>query len=116
MKRRKKNICRTLRRNRPYLVTITTGPMFVNRRAMMYLSFCGEEGFRGAVFVNGEDILAGVMEANRLGINPHGEVMGVEIPAEAAGHEMIQNNKNRLLSRDDMEALGLEPVRVGDME
>ncbi len=115
MKRRKKNICRTLRRNRPYRVTITTGPTFFSGRAMMYLSFCGEEGFRGAVFVDGEDILAGVMEANRLGINPHGEVMGVEVPAWLSGHEKIQNNKNRLLSRDDMEALGLDPVRVGDM-
>lgn len=82
----------------------------------MYLSFCGEEGFRGAVFVAGNDILEGVAEANRLGINPHGEVVGLEIPDEHCDTEMIQGCRDRLLSRDDMEALGLEPIKLTDLE
>lgn len=41
-----------------------------------YLSFAGEEGFRGGCVVEADDFLSAISEAHRLGINPHGQVKG----------------------------------------
>jgi hypothetical protein len=65
-----------------------------------WLSFAGEDGFHGAVIVHANDFMEAVMRTNLMGINPHGEVVGLDIsPAHAKA--IPAHWKNRLLNRDD---------------
>ena len=48
----------------------------------MYLSFAGDEGWRGAVLVKAHGLTHAILECNRRKINPHGEVLGVDVPDE----------------------------------
>jgi hypothetical protein len=67
----------------------------------MYLSFVGEEGFRGGVFIpRAKDIIEAVEEAWRLGINPGGEVAALG-PGPMPPSEWVAI----LLSREDLVAL-----------
>jgi hypothetical protein len=70
---------------------------------LWYLSFAGEEGWRGCCFVRATDLLSAVSEAHRLECNPGGEVLGMPVPtqepqppAERIGH---------LLQLDDIRAI-----------
>lgn len=49
-----------------------------------WLSFADERGFLGAVVVPGSSFLEAVTAASLLGVNPGGEVQGVEIPGETS--------------------------------
>lgn len=68
----------------------------------VWLSFAGEEGFRGAIIIHANDFMEAIMRTNLLGINPHGEVAGMDIPAVAAA-KIPAHWKNRLLNREECE-------------
>lgn len=44
-------------------------------RRWWWLSFCGDEGFRGVAIVQGRGIIGAIRQARRLGINPGGVFM-----------------------------------------
>jgi hypothetical protein len=78
--------------------------------AWFYLSFAGEEGWRGAVIVQALDFIGAIERSNALKINPHGEVAGWEIP-----RRLIPSKewRDRLLAKADIEAIpGWGPVRT----
>lgn len=72
-----------------------------------WLSFAGEEGFRGAVIVHAEDFLTALMECNFRNLNPHGECLGMEIDAEYA-NLIPEHWKYKLLSREECEQFDAE--------
>lgn len=47
--------------------------------SLWYLSFAGEEGWRGCCHVSGTDIVTATARAHELGINPGGEVRGWDL-------------------------------------
>ena len=63
--------------------------------------------FRGAVIVQASGFLSAVARANELQINPGGEVAGFEILEEALPL-IPENQRNRLLTRAEVEAFGFE--------
>lgn len=65
--------------------------------AWYYLSFAGEEGFRGACIVEAIESMNAVAVATRLGINPGGEVVIVKAPAGPCPLPV-----NRLLTKADL--------------
>lgn len=80
--------------------------VFAEERAQpmqwFYLSFAGEEGFRGAAIVEARGIAGAVSRCNVLQINPHGEVMGVPI-GDAA--KVPPDARDRLLSKAELEQM-----------
>jgi hypothetical protein len=66
---------------------------------MVYLSFATDEEFYGAVIIEAHGIGHATMLTHQLGINPGGQVMAVDIPAE-----MIPSAKyhNRLLTKEEI--------------
>lgn len=77
-----------------------------------YLSFAGDEGFRGAIFVRGAPSFAeAVVTARATGISPGGECAGHSIPDEV---EVPDAAWNRLLSLDDLRSLGFDPQPLPD--
>ena len=67
-----------------------------------YLSFAGEDGWRGAVMVLARGFTSAVQVANRLGINPGGEIAGEHLPMEFFT-KVPDKYKDRLLNRDDLD-------------
>ena len=90
--------------------------------AFHYLSFAGEEGWRGCTVVEADSFLAAVARARRLGISPGGEVAGVIVPEEAMSDPDAAKHLaaclNRLMTREQMvEAFGeddLVPMNLED--
>ena len=78
-----------------------------------YLSFAGDEGWRGAVIVQAPGFQAAIQTAWNLGINPGGEVKGAELaddenlPKAAPGWA-----RNRLLTKDDL--MRIDKEAIGD--
>jgi hypothetical protein len=77
-----------------------------------YLSFAGNEGFRGACIVEARGVLSAVARCHQLGINPHGEVLGIPISSDQL-HRIPSDSRNILLTQerlniifDDMTTLG----------
>jgi hypothetical protein len=66
-----------------------------------YLSFVDHGVFQGACLVEARGMTQALQESHRLGINPGGEVMSIDMGADP-GHLPV----NRLLSRSEMEELG----------
>ena len=66
-----------------------------------YLSFADEE-FKGAVFVRATGMLDAVREAHVLGINPGGEVIGIEIEDETIAMLPAPEFRERLLTKADL--------------
>jgi hypothetical protein len=58
--------------------------------------------FLGAAVVEACGMAGAAFEAHRLGINPGGEVLGIEIPDKGVPPE---SHRNRLLSREEVEAM-----------
>ncbi len=80
-----------------------------------WLSFVGEEGFRGVVIVQANDLIEAIMRTVLGNLNPGGQVGGMEIPAEIAA--MIPEPwKNRLLSREDCARFDLEMKKSHPLE
>ena len=79
-----------------------------------YLSFAtDEDGFRGGNIVQADDFLGAVSESSRLGINPHGQCIGLplseaNIPAEEW--------HNHLLNKEDVCRIWADATRIGDLD
>lgn len=65
-----------------------------------YLSFADDNGFLGAIYIEARGFVSAVEMTKFLGINPGGEVMGVEVPVEYLPPE---DKREILLSKEDME-------------
>lgn len=68
-----------------------------NPLGLWYLSFSGEEGFRGAVIVEAHGVTTAVDVAWVLGINPGGEVLAIPCP-----FPVFPELQNRLLGKDEL--------------
>lgn len=68
----------------------------------MWLSFADVDGFRGIVILRAKDIVEAVQIANRLGINPGGQVMACEMPPT---FHVPEEATGKLLSRADCDRL-----------
>ena len=73
-------------------------------RKLWWVSFAGEEGFRGAVMVRADGFLEAVTETHWLGVNPGGEALGFDWPDERAAL-VPESYMNRLLSKAELEVL-----------
>ncbi len=58
--------------------------------------------FLGAVLVKAPDFITAVMQTHALGLNPGGEVQGIE--GDNLSDEMLEPWANRLLTRTECEA------------
>lgn len=67
-----------------------------------YLSFAGDEGFRGVVIVEASTLLHAVHVCNQLCLNPHGEVAGWHIPGDLMESDYPPSMRYRLLQREDL--------------
>jgi hypothetical protein len=66
-----------------------------------WLSFADDEGFLGGVLTRARGFLSAVQKARNLGINPGGEVQGIEIPEDVP--ESHKSYADQLLSKQDIE-------------
>jgi hypothetical protein len=75
-----------------------------------YISFAGEEGFRGATVVAERNIERALRKTWRLGINPSGEAAILTLPEECENDpetmEEITRMLNRLVPKDELIAHG----------
>ena len=73
-----------------------------------WLSFADKGGFRGVFITKAFGLLDAIRQANLLNQNPHGEVMGFEIPIDHPNGDMLKPELlNRLLQKEDLELAGL---------
>ncbi len=70
--------------------------------ALFWLSFCDDKSL-GAAIVEGADLLEAIKTAHRLGINPGGQVLSVQIPPEQ--EEGARRYRNRLMQRPEIERI-----------
>ena len=63
-----------------------------------WLSFADDDGFRGLVILEAPGFIAAVEKSRELGINPGGQVRGLEIPPHGM-HLFPEKYRNRLLPR-----------------
>jgi hypothetical protein len=78
-----------------------------NPLAWWYLSYAGEEGFRGGVIIEARGFTGAAIRSNILKASPGGEVMGLKIPPDKVPAEPY---RNRLLSPSELNEIW------GDME
>lgn len=79
-----------------------------------YLSYAGEDGFRGAVFLQAPGPASAVLIANIEKLSPGGEVMIVAVPPE---HIPEPKFWNRLLTKEEIqEASGQECKTIREWE
>lgn len=77
---------------------------------LWWLSFCDPykpagSQFLGACLVRAPDMIAAITRAHALGINPGGEVQGLEVPPQTPAKEaLIAPRVERLMSRGECEA------------
>jgi hypothetical protein len=67
-----------------------------------YLSYTGEEGFRGGIIIEARGFVSATLLANILKISPGGEVAGLKIPPD---HLPPGEIPTRLLSKDELTEL-----------
>jgi hypothetical protein len=87
--------------------------MAQNSKHWMYLSFAGPDTFNGAVYIEAFGLITAIIRCNELGINPHGEVIGVDVPE---GKLPAAEYLNRVLSLEDLEAAGQNPRKLTELE
>jgi hypothetical protein len=78
-----------------------------------YISFADDDGFLGGVVIKGKGFTSAIMASHRLGINPGGEAMGIEIPPD---HEPPESAVGRLLSRAEVESFFGPGTTLGEYE
>lgn len=67
-----------------------------------WLSYAGEEGFRGGVLIQAPDFLSACLLSKQLGLSPGGQVCGDEMPAERAKEMMAETGiRERVLLRKE---------------
>jgi hypothetical protein len=79
---------------------------------LWYFSFAGEEGFRGGLIIHAKSFCGAVTLSHRLGVNPGGELQGMEIAGEIAA-TVDAKWIGRLLSRTELEAMDAEHKKRG---
>lgn len=85
-----------------------------------WVSFAGDEGFRGIAIVRAHDVAEAALIAMLLGINPGGEVLALEVPPEYGpppaewDHKLITDKEriNDLTNKWH----GCDAVRLGDVD
>lgn len=70
-----------------------------------WVSFSGDEGFRGACIVAADCFDSALRYTHRIGINPGGAVQSMELE-DANAQNVAPYELNRLYSKAEMEALG----------
>jgi hypothetical protein len=65
-----------------------------------WMSFVGEEGFRGGILTRAPGFLSAVAKVNILGLSPGGEIKGVDVVSMP---EEFKQYADRLLSKEDLE-------------
>jgi hypothetical protein len=76
-------------------------------KTYFWLSFVGDEGFRGACIVEAPDMISAVSMAHRLGCNPGGQVQGAEV--EDCDEIQIEIEKwglGKLITKEEMASAG----------
>lgn len=70
-----------------------------------WLSFVDDSGFRGAILTRANGIGTALTKTHLLGINPGGEVCGIEIPDEVIDTSPYNHkySADQLLSKEDIE-------------
>lgn len=81
--------------------------------AVWWLSFADKNGSLGVCLVEARGFMRAVSIAHALGINPGGEVQGVEVPPTEQEWRLP---RNRLLSPPDLRELGYRTVREHEDE
>ena len=76
-----------------------------------WLSFVGEEGFKGGALVRAESLFDAVIKTHTLGINPGGQVMGVPVDRDDPG----PFEENRLYSKKEINRLD-KAVEIGEQD
>lgn len=71
------------------------------RDSLWWLSFAGEEGFRGVIITRAFEFLDAVRKTHVLGINPGGQVKGAMCPPENE-HLVRDADVDRLLTREEI--------------
>lgn len=71
---------------------------------LFYLSFAGDEGFRGAVVTRANGPTTALIKVHRLGINPGGQALTIELPADHH-HRVPEDALDRLLNLSDVNAI-----------
>jgi hypothetical protein len=67
-----------------------------------YLSFAGEEGFRGGCIVAGKGEISALQRSHKLRINPGGQVLFIKVPNDKLPPHQY---RDRLLSREQLEEI-----------
>ena len=78
-----------------------------------YLSFAGEEGFRGAVVVEAPTFGLAVLRTTVLKINPHGEVLGAIISEEELPPTIY---RHKLLSKEQIKEIWPDADTLSNLE
>lgn len=78
-----------------------------NPLAWFYLSFAGDEGWRGAAFIEAHGPTEAVYLAHRKQISPGGEVMLIKVPTDELPAEQY---RTRLLDKEEVERATGAPV------
>jgi hypothetical protein len=85
-----------------------------NPKHWIYLSFAKPDtGFAGCVYVEAHGLITAVIRANELGINPHGQIVGVDVPDE---HLIPEEYRNRLLTKEEHDKSGITLHSLADLD
>jgi hypothetical protein len=79
----------------------------------VYLSFAKPEGFAGCVYVQAHGLITAIIRANELGINPHGEVIGVDVPDE---NLVPEEYRDRLLTKEEHDKSGITLHSLAELD
>lgn len=69
---------------------------------LFYISFAGDDGFRGATVVGAENEGAACDEARKRGINPGGQAVIIKIPDEEETNPEVMSMLNRLIGKKEL--------------
>ena len=74
-------------------------------KTLWWLSFAGDEGFRGVLVIPATGFIESVMLSHKLGLNPGGSVIGYSCP-EYQKKGIPESHVGRLLTRDECREIG----------
>lgn len=76
---------------------------FAEPEGWMYLSFADEK-FRGVVVIKAHGLVDAISRTHALGINPGGQVMGVDMPDEIVA-QVPEDCRTRLLTKAEVQRI-----------
>jgi len=68
-----------------------------------WLSYADDDGFNGAIICKGNDLIDAVTQCKRMGLDLHGQVLGVPFPSGLTPPSMFVE---RILSKSECDAFG----------